>query len=75
LKLGTGRPDLHRTVDVVVADRSWQLSVDADSSMLPGGRTFLNLGVVTLGGLLSILTALLVYSQRTGGHRARAATR
>jgi hypothetical protein len=75
LKLATGRPDLHRTVDVVVADRSWQLSVDADSGTLPSGTTLLSIDVVTLGGLLSILTALLVYSKRTGGHRARAAMR
>ena len=70
--------DMHRTVAVRVAQRQWELRVDASSASLTGGGRTATLLVVVGGGLLSALLALLVLVLGTARVRAsdqvRAAT-
>ncbi|MFC4063490.1 ATP-binding protein [Actinoplanes subglobosus] len=68
-----GRPDLRRTVMVPVGDRTWTLSVGADSERLPGADTDLPLVIGAGGSLLSLLLAGLVYTLAAGRARARKA--
>ncbi|GIF22380.1 hypothetical protein Ate02nite_51100 [Paractinoplanes tereljensis] len=68
----SGRRDLSTTVDVGVADRQWQLRVQAPGKRLPGGVTKLPGLVVGAGVVVGLLLAGLVWVLATGRARARA---
>jgi signal transduction histidine kinase/CHASE1-domain containing sensor protein len=68
----SGHRDLSSEVEVVVADRLWQLRVQAPGSELPGGTTRLPHLVVGVGAMLGLLLAGLVWVLATGRARARA---
>ncbi|WP_153054432.1 ATP-binding protein [Planomonospora sphaerica] len=68
-----GVRDLHRTRAVRVAQRSWQLDIDATSRHLPGARTPLGAITTGIGIALSVLLAMLVFALGSGRMRARAA--
>jgi signal transduction histidine kinase len=70
-----GRRDLSRTVEVNVADRYWQLEVEAHGLSLPGGSTGLPTVVTLAGTVLGLLLAGLVYVLATGRARAQARVR
>ncbi|MDQ1645769.1 MAG: hypothetical protein QOJ50_1953, partial [Cryptosporangiaceae bacterium] len=70
---GDGRRDLTRTAALAVAGREWTLRFAAPSRSLPGGGTALPIVVQLLGGILSLLAAVLVYLLATGRARAQAA--
>jgi PAS domain S-box-containing protein len=68
----SGHRDLSNDVDVSVADRRWQLRVQASAKRLPGGTTNLPRFVVGVGVLVGLLLAGLVWVLATGRTRARA---
>ncbi|MDQ1656097.1 MAG: hypothetical protein QOD41_1180, partial [Cryptosporangiaceae bacterium] len=70
---GDGHRDLARTAAVAVADRRWTLRFAAASQSLPGGGPSLPIAVRILGGILSVLVAVLVHLLATGRARARSA--
>ncbi|GIG56892.1 hypothetical protein Lfu02_12640 [Longispora fulva] len=67
----SGERDLHRDVDVTMAQRQWHLSIEAPSERLPGGSGVLPTTVAVAGGVLSLLLAGLVYVLATGRLRAQ----
>ncbi|WP_433056465.1 PAS domain S-box protein [Dactylosporangium sp. CS-033363] len=62
--------DLHRTVEVQVADRQWQLRVTAGSGALAGAGGHLDDGMFFGGAALTLVTALLVFTLATSRRRA-----
>jgi signal transduction histidine kinase len=68
----SGRRNLSSVVDVSVADRHWQLRVQAPGEDLPGGATNLPRLVVGAGILLGLILAGLVWVLATGRARAHA---
>jgi PAS domain S-box-containing protein len=71
LQLAAGRRDLHRTVDAAVADRTWRLSVDTSQITLLGRTTHLDAAALATGIAVSLLIALLVFTQVTARGRAQ----
>ncbi|GAA2697480.1 ATP-binding protein [Actinoplanes palleronii] len=67
----SGPRDLANNVDVRVADRSWQLRVQASAGGLPGGTTNLPRLVEGVGIVVGLLLAGLVWVLATGRARAR----
>jgi PAS domain S-box-containing protein len=67
-----GHRDLSNNVDIRVADRHWELRVQASSHRLPGGTTHLPRLVVGSGALLGLMLAGLVWVLATGRSRAQA---
>jgi signal transduction histidine kinase len=71
-----GRPlDLDRTVPVSVADRVWQLRVQAHGADLPGGETSLDTIFVMAGLVVTVLLGAFVFTLVTGRDRAQAQVR
>jgi signal transduction histidine kinase/CHASE1-domain containing sensor protein len=68
----SGSRNLSNDVDVRVADRRWQLRVQASARRLPGGTTNLPRLVVGVGVLVGLLLAGLVWVLATGRVRAHA---
>jgi len=68
----SGRRDLSNQIQVSVADRRWQLGVQASSRRLPGGTTNLPGLVVGVGIVLGLLVGGLVWVLATGRARAHA---
>ncbi|WP_412537833.1 ATP-binding protein [Longispora sp. K20-0274] len=66
-----GDRDLRREVDVTMAQRQWQLMIQAPSTRLPGAGGALPTTVALGGGALSLLLAGLVYVLATGRTRAQ----
>ncbi|GII19831.1 ATP-binding protein [Planomonospora parontospora] len=64
--------DLHRTTSVRVAQRDWQLEIDAASALLPGAHGPLPGIATAVGVVLSLLLAALVSALGGGRERARA---
>jgi PAS domain-containing protein len=71
----TGRRDRSHTVDVMVAERVWQLHIQANGRRLPGGSGALPTVVAIAGSALGLLLAGLVYVLATGRARAQAKVR
>ncbi|MFI5953702.1 ATP-binding protein [Cryptosporangium sp. NPDC051539] len=75
----SGHRDLHRTVNIPVAQRHWVLRTSAVSAALPGGITTLAVALTAtlLGvtGLAGTLVAILAGGRRRAERRVRAATR
>jgi PAS domain-containing protein len=67
-----GRRDLSHAVDVTVAERRWQLHIEANGGRLPGGSSALPTVVTIAGSVLGLLLAGLVYVLATGRARAQA---
>ncbi len=70
LQVASGRHDLSTTVDATVADRAWQLTVDADTMDLLGKDSHIDDGVTTAGVALTVLVALLIFTLVTARRRA-----
>ena len=70
LPVAPGRSQLHSTVAVEVADRSWQLTVNARAVDLLGRDSHLALAVTTSGIALTVLMAMLVVTLATARRRA-----
>jgi signal transduction histidine kinase len=64
--------DLHRTTQVDVANRSWQLTVQTTAMSLPGAGSALPYAATGSGLLLTLLLSALVYVLATGRARAEA---
>jgi PAS domain S-box-containing protein len=68
----SGRRDVSRTVDVVVAQQVWQLQVQANGFRLPGAASGLPTAWTISGCALSLMLAGLVFVLATGRARAQA---
>jgi len=65
--------DLHRTVQIDVANRRWQLDLQASARDLPGAGAGLPITVTIGGALVTLLLVTLVHVMATGRDRARTA--
>lgn len=73
LRTASGRRhDLHESVNVRVAQREWQLSIDATSSTLPGASSPLPWAMTGASLLLTAVLAVLVFVLGSSRARARA---
>ncbi len=70
LPVAPGRSELRSTVAVGVADRSWQLTVDARAVDLLGRDSHLALAVTVAGIALTVLMAMLIFTLVTARRRA-----
>ncbi|GAA3446395.1 hypothetical protein Pve01_54010 [Planomonospora venezuelensis] len=68
-----GGKELHRSVRIPVAQQSWQLDVSIARTQVPGARGLAGTAVMIVGGTLSLLLTILVFT--LGGGRARARAR
>lgn len=67
-----GRRDVSRSMDVAVAQQTWQLQVRANGQLLPGAASGLPTAWTISGCVLSLLLAGLVFVLASGRARARA---
>jgi hypothetical protein len=68
----TGKRELHRDVELMVAQRRWHVDIDSTAAAIPGGSSRLA-GTVTAGGLiLTAMLAILMFVLSSGRARADA---
>ena len=68
----SGVRDLQRVMMVDVANRQWQLNVQAPAAILPGAHSGLPAAVIGAGSVLTLMLAGLIYLLATGRDRAQA---
>jgi signal transduction histidine kinase/CHASE1-domain containing sensor protein len=68
----TGERDLRRVLQVDVANRQWQLDIQAHATNLPGTGSGLAIAVTVGGSLLALALAAVIYLLATGRDRAQA---
>ncbi|MEU4236878.1 ATP-binding protein [Actinoplanes sp. NPDC026619] len=70
----TNRRDLHRTLDLTVAQARWTIQIDASAARLPGAHSALPMTTGIVGVLIALLAAVLLTGRARADHRVRAAT-
>ena len=71
---GAQRRDLHRTLELTVAQAHWTIQIDAVAARLPGVHSALPATTGIVGVLLALLTAVLITGRARADHRVRLAT-
>ncbi|GIF22432.1 hypothetical protein Ate02nite_51620 [Paractinoplanes tereljensis] len=70
----TTRRDLHRALDLAVAQAHWTIQIDAVAARLPGVRSAVPVTAGIVGGLTALLAVVLITGRARADQRVRSAT-
>ncbi len=66
--------DLHRALDLEVAQTHWNIQIDATAARLPGVHSALPVATGVVGALIALLAAVLITGRARADRRVRVAT-